>query len=132
MINPLHWPNIIYNHTSNGREEKRNIEIVNNFSRDVILQREADLVANNFVIPKRHSFIDIFLKAKHDQHTNNTHNNNKITIQSIQNEVNSFVFAGHDTTSVAASWACQLIGSHPDVQKKLHDEIDSVLGTYIY
>ena len=29
------------------------------------------------------------------------------------------------------SFACQLIGNHPEVQKKLHDEIDQVLGKFI-
>ena len=38
------------------------------------------------------------------------------------------MFEGHDTTASAISWACHLIGSHPDVQNKLHDEIDSIFG----
>jgi cytochrome P450 len=38
------------------------------------------------------------------------------------------MFEGHDTTAVAMSWACQLIGSHPEVQKKIHEELDAVFG----
>jgi len=38
------------------------------------------------------------------------------------------MFEGHDTTSAAAAWGLYLIGSHPDVQKKVHEELDDVLG----
>jgi cytochrome P450 len=38
------------------------------------------------------------------------------------------MFEGHDTTAAAASWACHLIGSHPEVQKKLHEEMDTIFG----
>jgi cytochrome P450 family 4 subfamily V len=124
MHNPLHWPDTIYRFSRNGREQKRCIDIVNNFSREIILQREAELVANNFVTTnRRHSLIDVFLKEKHCE-------NPTMTLKAIQEEVNSFIFAGHDTTGVANSWACQLIGSHPEVQKKLHEEIDRVLGKF--
>lgn len=40
------------------------------------------------------------------------------------------MFEGHDTTAAAASWACQLIGSHPDVQKLVFEEIERVLGRH--
>lgn len=35
---------------------------------------------------------------------------------------------GHDTTAAALSWALHMIGSHPEAQQKIQDEIDSVLG----
>ena len=38
------------------------------------------------------------------------------------------MFEGHDTTTAAIDWACFAIGTHPDVQKKLHEEIDRVFG----
>ena len=38
------------------------------------------------------------------------------------------MFEGHDTTASTASWACHLIGSHPEVQKKIHEELDRVFG----
>ena len=69
---------------------------------------------------KRVAFLDILLKAKHED--------NSLTFDDIQNEVDTFMFEGHDTTAAALSWAIHLIGSHPEVQKKLHEEIDSVFG----
>ena len=51
-----------------------------------------------------------------------------LTFDDIQEEVDTFMFEGHDTTAAAASWACHLIGSHPDVQKKLHEEIENIFG----
>ena len=60
----------------------------------------------------------MLLKAKSEDPT--------LTFDDIQEEVDTFMFEGHDTTAVAASWACHMIGSHPDVQKKLHEEIDGI------
>ena len=38
------------------------------------------------------------------------------------------MFEGHDTTATSLSWTIHLIGTHLDVQKKLHEEIDSIFG----
>ncbi|CAL1283597.1 unnamed protein product, partial [Larinioides sclopetarius] len=35
---------------------------------------------------------------------------------------------GHETIATSASWALYLIGLHPDVQAKIHEEIDEVFG----
>ena len=38
--------------------------------------------------------------------------------------------AGHETTANALTWTFYLLSQNPDIEKKLHDEIDSVaLGT---
>ncbi len=39
---------------------------------------------------------------------------------------------GHDTTAAAANWAAHLIGRHPQVQEKLHEEMDSIFGKNYY
>ncbi|GIY87034.1 cytochrome P450 4V2 [Caerostris darwini] len=36
---------------------------------------------------------------------------------------------GHETTAVAVKWTLYLIGLYPEVQEKIHHELDSVLGT---
>uniref|UniRef100_A0AAY4AYR4 aromatase n=1 Tax=Denticeps clupeoides TaxID=299321 RepID=A0AAY4AYR4_9TELE len=40
----------------------------------------------------------------------------------------SFRNKGHDTTAASMNWALYLIGSHPDVQKKLQQELQEVFG----
>ncbi|KAL6467406.1 hypothetical protein MHYP_G00252100 [Metynnis hypsauchen] len=46
----------------------------------------------------------------------------------IQEEVDTFMFEGHDTTAAAMNWAVHLLGSHPDVQRKVHQELFEVFG----
>lgn len=38
------------------------------------------------------------------------------------------MFEGHDTTAASINWTLYLLGRHPEIQKKVHEEIDSVLG----
>lgn len=38
------------------------------------------------------------------------------------------MFAGHDTISAAVSWTIFLLGGHPDIQEKVFQEIDGILG----
>ncbi|WP_262180449.1 cytochrome P450 [Haloarcula laminariae] len=40
----------------------------------------------------------------------------------------TFLVAGHDTTALTLTYAWFLLGHHPERQRKLHDELDSVLG----
>jgi cytochrome P450 len=39
-----------------------------------------------------------------------------------------FLFAGHDTTATALTFAMHLLGSHPDIQDRAADEVCQVLG----
>src|SRR6185295_1000274 len=36
--------------------------------------------------------------------------------------------AGHETTSTALAWTWYLLASNPEVEKKLHAEVDAILG----
>ena len=118
MITPWNWIDFFYNRTKNGIEHQKCLDILQGFTRKVILERNAEFTNSNFTTSKRVAFLDMLLKAKSEDPT--------LTFDDIQEEVDTFMFEGHDTTAVAASWACHMIGSHPDVQKKLHEEIDGI------
>jgi cytochrome P450 len=46
----------------------------------------------------------------------------------IRDQLITMIIAGHDTSTAALSWALYLIATHPDVQNKIQQEIDEVLG----
>jgi cytochrome P450 len=46
----------------------------------------------------------------------------------LRDEVVTFLVAGHETTAVALSWTWHLLSRHPEAERRLHDEIDAVLG----
>jgi len=46
----------------------------------------------------------------------------------IRDQVLIFMLAGHDTTAIALTFALHLLGRHPDVQRRLQDEVDAALG----
>ncbi len=51
-----------------------------------------------------------------------------LTDAEITDNVVTFVMAGHETTSVALTWALLLLSRNPDVVRKLRDEIATVTG----
>ncbi len=46
----------------------------------------------------------------------------------LRDEVTTMVFAGHETTALALTWAIHLISENPDVEKKIVEEIERVTG----
>jgi cytochrome P450 len=48
--------------------------------------------------------------------------------QAVESEVAAMLFASFDTTSAALAWTWFAIGRHPEVEAKLHAELDEVLG----
>jgi cytochrome P450 len=51
-----------------------------------------------------------------------------LTSQDVQNEVVTFVLAGHETTASALTWTWYLLAQHPERAACLHAELDRVLG----
>lgn len=50
---------------------------------------------------------------------------NPVTNDYIHTELNSILSAGHETTAVALGWALYELGQHPEIVKKLRDELDA-------
>ncbi|GIY93682.1 probable cytochrome P450 4d20 [Caerostris extrusa] len=49
--------------------------------------------------------------------------------EGVRQEVDTFISAGHETVEIAVKGALYLIGLYPEVQEKIHLELDSALGT---
>jgi cytochrome P450 len=53
--------------------------------------------------------------------------NRNMSDKQVRDEVMTIFIAGHETTANALTWTFYLLSQYPDVEKKLHNEIDSVL-----
>jgi cytochrome P450 family 4 len=70
----------------------------------------------------RVALLDLLLKTHIDDP-------DKFTADDVRNEVNTFVLGGHDTTSTSLLWFLYSISQNPDVQAKLHDEVDAIISS---
>lgn len=52
----------------------------------------------------------------------------RMTDKAVRDEAVTIVLAGHETTANALTWAWYLLSQHPEVEEKLHEELDRVLG----
>ena len=48
-----------------------------------------------------------------------------MTDREIVDEITTLIVAGHETTASALSWTWHLLGEHPEVEAKLHAELDA-------
>ena len=55
-------------------------------------------------------------------------NQEKMSDKQVRDEVMTIFIAGHETTSNALTWTFYLLSQNQDIETKLHNEIDSVLG----
>ncbi|CAI8014174.1 Cytochrome P450 4B1 [Geodia barretti] len=76
----------------------------------------------NHITKSRHlDFLDILLTAVDDDGVG-------LTDTEIRNEVDTFMFEGHDTTTSGMSWTLYCLAKHPQHQEKVHEEVRRVLN----
>ena len=51
--------------------------------------------------------------------------------QQVRDEVITLLIAGHETVSAALTWIWYLLSHYPDVEDRLHTELDTVLGGHL-
>src|SRR5947209_11380461 len=52
----------------------------------------------------------------------------QMTDLQVRDEAITIFLAGHETTANALTWALYLLSENPEVESRLHEELDSVLG----
>ena len=129
---PIQGSQLVYPFTKNGKQYARCLNDIHSFTLDVIekniearRQRVETTAADEEKAPdenkskytERKVFIDILLDL---------YEQGEIDISGIREEVDTFVFEGHDTTASSLSWALYEISKHPEIQEKIYAEICDV------
>ncbi|GBN29366.1 Cytochrome P450 4c3 [Araneus ventricosus] len=116
------WPEFIFKHTHYYEEQVHYLKVLQDFSRSVIREKKDRYLkgGNNNDKRKRKALMDMLLERHFEFQDLNE--------EDIREEVDTFIMEGHDTTAVSLMWALFLIEHHPDVQSKLHEELDRTFG----
>ncbi|XP_063075460.1 cytochrome P450 4V2 [Engraulis encrasicolus] len=124
---PWYWPDFVYSYFGEGKEHDKTLKVLHSFTESVIYERaeyityiESDSESDQGM-RKRRAFLDMLLKTTDEE-------GNKLSHRDIQEEVDTFMFEGHDTTAASMNWAIHLLGSHPEVQRKVQQELQEVFG----
>lgn len=135
IFRPWMWSDTMYKRTMEGRLYQTSIRAMEKFTLGVLERRKGKLqqlaaelkldpgddVIEEEEEEERHAvMVDTLLKAHlHDHH---------YRISEIKKDIDGLLFAGTDTTTSAAGWAFYLVGLHPQVQEKVHQELDEIFG----
>lgn len=141
MVRPHHWNSFVYeNFSASGRQNRRDLKTVHDFTRSVIEARKAEILAHEkaeeeankvakkkkilrrsssfFETRKRPAFLDLILHLKDSTSGANWPDS------AIQEEVETLMVAGHESTAMTLTWTLFLLGNYPEVQAKLQEELD--------
>ncbi|XP_069101418.1 ultra-long-chain fatty acid omega-hydroxylase-like [Argopecten irradians] len=122
-LNIFHYFDFIFFLSANGRQFKKYSDYVHSVAEEVIQKRQLTLEKEGLPNGRKsryQDFLDILLTAKDE-------NNVGMTPLEIRNEVDTFLFEGHDTTTSAMCWTLYSLAEHPQWQKKIQAEVDGIL-----
>ncbi|XP_052133460.1 cytochrome P450 4C1-like isoform X2 [Frankliniella occidentalis] len=138
IVRPWLWPPPLFWLTPMYQKFRKNLNTLHGFTSKVIADRKMTLSgdaddtavaageagAENSSRFKRKArlrpFLDVLLNAQR--------RGEDISDQDIREEVDTFMFEGHDTTSMAISWSLELLGRHPEVQERVVEELRGAGG----
>ncbi|GBM32161.1 Cytochrome P450 4V2 [Araneus ventricosus] len=118
IISPWHWIDIIFRNTKVGKEFHYNCDELQKLTRNMIEEKKKRYLRGEKVtqVRKHKALMELLLDGQ------------ELSEEEIEEEMNTFALAGHINTTATVRWALYLIGLYPDVQAKVHEEIDYVFG----
>ncbi|XP_063395271.1 cytochrome P450 4C1-like [Cydia fagiglandana] len=128
------FSDFIFNLTSLGREQKNLLKIVRNFTKTVIDQRKLMLEnnINSDTIKDAEEYDDIFMRKKKKvamlDLLISAEKDRLIDNAGIQEEVDTFMFEGHDTTASGLTFCMVALANNRDIQNKIVAEIKDLFG----
>lgn len=112
--------NFIYSLTSQGKTQKSIIKILHHFSDSVISERKRNFSSSSYATRKRLAMLDLLLKYQSE--------GANIEELGIREEVDTFMFEGHDTTSIAICLGLMTLANNRQIQDEIYKEIEDILG----
>ncbi|XP_047102529.1 cytochrome P450 4c3-like [Schistocerca piceifrons] len=106
-------------------EQNHVLNILHGFTERIIKERKEEFRSRNAnerknLKSKRISLLDLLVEVAEQT--------GELTDLDIREEVDTFMFEGHDTTAASLTWTIFLIGLHPHVQEKIEEELEEIFG----
>lgn len=143
MAHPYLWPDFLYGLMPAGRELARHLKVLHEYTRRTIIERQQALEQSPPAwlshlhndgedsdgeererIEGKLPLLDLLIATS----IYAPDGTRAIDFAGIQEEVDTFMFEGHDTTANALIWTLQRVAEDPEVQAKVHAELDHVFG----
>ncbi|CAH2102414.1 unnamed protein product [Euphydryas editha] len=127
------YPMTFFNLSPVGRSQKKLLKEIGSFRDHVINQRRKkgsyknlyqevmNKQENDYLLgeKKRLAMLDLLLE---------TEEQGKIDVEGINEEVDTFMFEGHDTTATALQFAFMQFANNPEIQDKIFEECQRIFG----
>ncbi|XP_072014798.1 cytochrome P450 4F2-like [Amphiura filiformis] len=122
LSNPIYTFDFLYQRSRRGRKFIKDCDFVHKIADDVIFKRRQEIGTSKTPSDRKYlDFLDILLSAHDD-------NGNGLTDLEIRDEVDTFLFEGHDTTASGLTWMLYSLAKYPEHQKKVQEELDAILN----
>ena len=91
-----------------GKRHWKTLNSLIDFTKEVVRDRAENFQQKVADEKNRVAFLDLLLGYRMEDESS-------LTLDNIQEEVDTFMLEGHDTTNCSISWTLFLIGNHPEV-----------------
>ncbi|XP_070157186.1 cytochrome P450 4C1-like [Polyergus mexicanus] len=135
MLRPWLYKDLLFSLLPQGRKQKEILKILHRFTEKIIAERkiyhertndqylknidkEIDDVEVCGIKKKQLAMLDLLIAASRD---------NDLTDLDIREEVDTFMFEGHDTTAISITFVLLLLAEHKDVQERVRVEVDNAM-----
>ncbi|CAH1119101.1 unnamed protein product [Phaedon cochleariae] len=126
IVRPWFYTDFVYSFTTKSKSDRAAIKVLHEFSTKVIKERKKVGVASEHISSisysgkKRLAMLDLMLTAKNE--------GADIDDEGIREEVDTFMFEGHDTTSMAICYTLMALANEPEIQDEIRREIHEIIG----
>lgn len=110
--------------SKNAKIHKDYVKILHSFANSIIqirrdekIHQKLDVSDSESGVKKKAALLDMLLESEESRNLSN---------EDIKEEINTVLFAGHDTSSSAISFLLLVLAENPSTQEKVFDEIVSV------
>ncbi|KAJ8730960.1 hypothetical protein PYW08_002373 [Mythimna loreyi] len=125
LITPEYMINNFYKLSCTARREKSLIKDVHNYTKNIIQRRRRNRNENNAGNIQENNLNEVkpMLDILLDEEAKGT-----IDDTGIRNEVDTFLFEGHDTTATALTFMIMRIANEPEIQDSIYEELQDIFG----
>ncbi|XP_015126718.1 cytochrome P450 4C1 [Diachasma alloeum] len=119
-------PDVIFNNTRLGKDQRECIEYLHGLTNDVIKKKKRDLANDSPIIEDtkpRKAFLDLLMELSNE--------GTKFTDEELREEVDTMMIAGNDTTASVNSFVMLMLANYPEVQERCYQELCTIYGDNI-